>query len=59
MPKYRYKCNECDEEFSVLHITSDTEPECPKCQSHNVNKIIGNGIGIRFKGEGFYRTDHE
>jgi predicted nucleic acid-binding Zn ribbon protein len=30
---------------------------CPKCK-HKLNRLIGTGSGIIFKGSGFYATDY-
>ncbi len=43
MPLYEYICRKCNEQFSeVLTIKEhDTKkPECPKCRSTDVEKII-------------------
>ncbi|RAO99469.1 FmdB family transcriptional regulator [Petrotoga sp. 9PW.55.5.1] len=56
MPLYRYKCEECGYEFTVLHSMSETpEIKCELCNS-SAKRIISN-VGIAFKGEGFYVTD--
>jgi predicted nucleic acid-binding Zn ribbon protein len=31
MPKYLYKCEECEEEFYATHLMSETCEECPEC----------------------------
>lgn len=59
MPLYRYVCEGCDHSFTKLHRTGSDghEPECPECGSDSVNRVISS-VGIRFKGNGFYRTDY-
>ena len=59
MPLYKYRCNECDNEFKVLRLNGeDEDPECPKCGSKSVERMVSS-VGIRFKGKGFYRTDYK
>lgn len=38
---------------------SDSEKKkCPKCSKFKLNRLIGSGGGIIFKGSGFYQTDY-
>ena len=57
MPTYDYECEGCGHVFEYFQMMSD-EPlkECPKCKS-KVKRLIGGGMGIIFKGSGFYVTD--
>ena len=32
---------------------------CPKCKTENLERIIGSGGGMIFKGSGFYQTDYK
>lgn len=59
MPLYRYLCEGCGNSFTRLVQSGDGHevPECPKCGSASVKKVISS-VGIRFKGNGFYRTDY-
>jgi putative FmdB family regulatory protein len=57
MPTYEYKCTRCGE------ITSEFKPmaaprrqRCPVCRC-KVDLLITGGLGIVFKGEGFYVND--
>lgn len=58
MPTYEYLCRKCEEKFekfqSMLAIPVKT---CPKCRG-KVDRLIGTGAGILFKGSGFYQTDY-
>lgn len=56
MPIYRYVCDNCGHEFTVMHGMNET-PEifCEKCGSP-ARKGIGR-VGISFKGSGFYIND--
>lgn len=59
MPTYDYKCNACDHEFELFqHITENPVKKCPSCGKLKVQRIIGSGGGIIFKGSGFYQTDY-
>lgn len=58
MPTYEYKCTKCKYQFERFQSMRD-EPvkRCPKCRC-KVNRLIGTGSGIIFKGSGFYETDY-
>lgn len=60
MPLYKYRCTECENIFKVLQKNGkkDEQPECPECGSSEVERMISS-VGIRFKGNGFYRTDYD
>ncbi len=59
MPTYEYRCNKCGERFDLFQKMSD-EPidTCPYCKG-DVTRIIGSGMGVIFKGSGFYETDYK
>lgn len=61
MPLYRYKCRGCGHTFKQLHKSGDDGrmPTCPECGSSQVERLMSKGVGIRFKGNGFYRTDYQ
>jgi putative FmdB family regulatory protein len=56
MPRYEYKCPECNSGKEVVRSFSDSDlPElCDKCNVA-MNKVY-NTFGIQFKGGGFYST---
>jgi len=59
MPTYDYRCEKCDHVFEEFHgMTEDPEIKCPLCDSVS-KKMIGGGLGIIFKGSGFYVTDNK
>ena len=59
MPTYEYLCKSCEENFDKFQsITAEPIKECPKCGQETVNRVIGAGAGIIFKGSGFYKTDY-
>ena len=57
MPTYEYACSNCDTTHEVQQRMSDpTLTECPTCHEPTLRKLFS-GVGIHFKGSGFYRTD--
>jgi len=57
MPTYEYICKNCNYKFEEFQsITAAPIEICPKC-SGNVKRLIGSGLGVVFKGTGFYETD--
>ena len=59
MPNYDYECRHCNHVFEVFQrITEDPISVCPKCGG-SVKRLIGGGIGVIFKGSGFYTTDYK
>ena len=39
MPIYEYTCEKCGHEFETL-LRGSEQPECPKCGSKKLNKIL-------------------
>ena len=59
MPTYEYKCGGCGHLFEAFQrITEEPLSSCPKC-GKGVRRLIGGGVGIIFKGSGFYTTDNK
>ncbi|MBN1413422.1 MAG: zinc ribbon domain-containing protein [Spirochaetales bacterium] len=59
MPTYDYECKSCKEKFELFQkISDDPITHCPKCNG-KVKRLIGGGLGIIFKGSGFYSTDNK
>jgi len=59
MPTYEYKCENCGHLFEQFQsITSKPLRVCPQCGENKLNRLIGAGSGIIFKGSGFYQTDY-
>ena len=59
MPTYQYVCDNCQYEFERFQsIKSRPIRKCPKCGRMSVQRLIGAGAGIIFKGSGFYETDY-
>ena len=60
MPTYEYKCERCGFRFEIYHKINETlDLECTKCNSCKLKKGVGGGLGIHFKGSGFYETDYK
>lgn len=58
MPTYDYVCKDCGYEFEEFQSMSAPKlTECPKCKGR-VERLIGTGAGMIFKGSGFYETDY-
>lgn len=59
MPTYDYRCQACGHEFEDFHsISQPALRKCPKCKKPKLERLIGSGAGILFKGGGFYQTDY-
>ena len=57
MPTYEYACSSCDTTHDVVQkMTDPTLTECPACGEPTLRKLF-NGVGVVFKGSGFYRND--
>ena len=59
MPTYEYRCQQCATEFEVRQsFTDDPLTDCvdESCDG-SVTKVF-RGVGISFKGDGFYKNDH-
>ncbi|QPM67534.1 FmdB family zinc ribbon protein [Atribacter laminatus] len=58
MPIYEYQCTECGNVFEELQSFSDKPiTQCPLCKGR-VRKLVSKGVGLSFKGSGFYCTDY-
>lgn len=58
MPTYDYLCRACGHRFEAFQaITAAPLQDCPVC-GEQVERVIGLGTGVIFKGSGFYATDY-
>jgi len=58
MPTYDYKCEKCGHLFEYFQsMTDDPLKTCPDCGKDELKRLIGGGMGIIFKGSGFYVND--
>ena len=59
MPTYEYECTKCGHTFEAFQSIVDKPlSRCPKCKSA-VRRLINGGLGVIFKGSGFYSTDNK
>ena len=59
MPTYEYKCNACRKKMEIFQsIKEDPKRKCPECGKNALERLIGTGGAIIFKGSGFYQTDY-
>jgi putative FmdB family regulatory protein len=59
MPTYDYRCNACGHEFELFQSMSDpVKKKCPECSKLALERLIGAGAAVLFKGGGFYETDY-
>jgi putative FmdB family regulatory protein len=59
MPTYEYRCGQCGAEFEVFQkITEKPGAPCPSCGA-SAERLLSAGVGLVFKGSGFYITDYK
>ena len=59
MPTYDYRCNACGHELEIFQSMSECpKRKSPECGALKLQRLIGTGAGILFKGSGFYETDY-
>ncbi len=59
MPTYDYKCSACGHAFEQFQSMKDKVLRtCPNCGRKALERLIGTGAAIVFKGSGFYLTDY-
>jgi putative FmdB family regulatory protein len=59
MPTYDYQCDACLHRFEAFQSMSDKAlRKCPACKKPKLQRLIGAGAGVIFKGSGFYQTDY-
>lgn len=60
MPTYDYVCGACGHAFEHFQSMSDARlSKCPKCAKKALERKIGGGGGVIFRGSGFYQTDYK
>lgn len=60
MPTYEYRCPKCEYTNEVTHsINVEWEFFCPYCTETFMLKKPSAGLGVHFKGSGFYETDYK
>lgn len=59
MPTYDYRCTACGHEFELFQgMTEPVKRTCPSCKKKALERLIGTGAAVLFKGSGFYETDY-
>lgn len=59
MPTYDYRCGACKHEFEQFQSMKDKAlAKCPNCGKRALERLIGTGAVLLFKGSGFYQTDY-
>lgn len=60
MPTYDYACKQCGHRFEAFQSMKDPLLTiCPACETEALQRMIGGGAGLLFKGSGFYLTDYK
>jgi putative FmdB family regulatory protein len=60
MPTYEYECKKCGHTFEIFQgFKADPLRLCPECGEEELRRLINGGMGIIFKGSGFYVNDKE
>lgn len=58
MPTYEYECRECGHRMETFQsMSEDPLKLCPECGKEGLYRLIGGGMGVIFKGSGFYIND--
>jgi len=59
MPTYDYRCKACGHTFELYQTMSEGEKrKCPQCAKNSLERLIGAGAALIFKGSGYYLTDY-
>ena len=59
MPTYDYRCKACGHELELFQSMSDKpKRKCPSCGKLKLERLIGMGGAVLFKGKGFWQTDY-
>ena len=57
MPRYDYKCVECENEFELVQSFSEAGTGvCPSCSG--AGRRLFHAVPVIYKGSGFYTTDY-
>lgn len=58
MPTYDYVCDACNHAFEIFQSFSEApKKKCPDCGKRTLRRVISGGVGLVFKGSGFYVND--
>ncbi len=57
MPRYDYRCVECDHYFELRQSFSEAgKGSCPECSGEG--RRVYHAVPVIYKGSGFYTTDY-
>lgn len=56
MPKYDYKCENCETIVEIQRSITDSSPQLCDICNEEMSKVYS-PVGVTFKGSGFYKTD--
>ncbi len=57
MPRYDYKCVDCETEFELVQSFSEAgRGDCPQCSG--AGRRVFHAVPVIYKGSGFYTTDY-
>jgi putative FmdB family regulatory protein len=60
VPTYDYVCAACGHAFEHFQEMSAKKLRtCPRCKKPRLERQVGTGAGLIFKGSGFYITDYK
>lgn len=58
MPTYQYRCDNCGHALQLFQsMSAEPQRDCPACQTTSLVRVISGGLGVIFKGSGFYVND--
>lgn len=58
MPTYDYECAACGHQQEIFQsMSEDPLTLCPECGKESLKRLVGGGLGVIFKGSGFYVND--
>ena len=49
MPRYRYKCDSCEQEFVAFHSLSEQKEICDLCGHNSITKMVGKPVVLKKK----------
>ncbi len=59
MPTYDYVCDSCEHALELFQSFKEApKKKCPQCGKLALRRVISGGVGLVFKGSGFYVTDN-
>jgi len=59
MPRYRFKCDDCGEEFietCPFVLLEILVPHCESCGSENATRMVSQGISTHYNGDGYTKA---